>query len=178
MPTGFSRSAWCPRPSAWPRGASTHLEASTKADLEQLAHSYTSAVILPCSGFDGNGRYARAGFFVDAGGAVALGTDCGPDAAPCFSMPFAIALAVRFCGLSPAEAIVAATVNAAAVLGLADRGTVEPGQRADLVLLRHSDERRLGYEIGGNPVDVVICGGQRLAASGRTAAPFAPPAQA
>ena len=66
---------------------------------------------------------------------------------------------MRFCGLSPAEAIVAATVNAAAVLGLNDRGTIEPGQRADLLLLHHKDERLLAYELGGNPVDRVICGG-------------------
>ncbi len=149
-----------------------HLEAASKADLEQLAASRACAVFLPCAGFDSNQRYARAGFFVDAGGAVALGTDCGPGAAPTYSMPFAVALAVRFCGLSPAEAITAATVNAAAVLGLSDRGTVTAGQRADLVLLRHTDERMLGYEIGGNPVDLVICGGKRLEPAGRTVAPF------
>ncbi|MBI2497089.1 MAG: amidohydrolase family protein [Opitutae bacterium] len=74
-------------------------------------------------------------------------------------MPLAIALAVRFCGLTPAEAIVAATFNAAAVLGLTDRGNLAPGQRADLLLLHHKDERALAYELGGNPVDTVICGG-------------------
>ena len=148
-----------------------HLEAATKADLQLLAQSRTSAVILPCSGFDGHGRYARAGFFVDAGGAVALGTDCGPGAPPTYSMPFAIALAVRFCGLSPAEAITAATVNAAAVLGLSDRGTIVPGQRADLALLHHTDERMLAYEIGGNPVDLVLCAGRRTGPAGRTAVP-------
>ncbi len=149
-----------------------HLEAATRADLEQLAASRTTAVILPCTSLDSNQRYARAGFFVDAGGAVALGTDCGPGAAPTYSMPFAIALAVRHCGLAPAEAITAATVNAAAVLGLSDRGTIAAGQRADLVLLRHTDERMLGYEIGGNPVDLVVCGGKRLAPAGRTVPPF------
>jgi len=77
-------------------------------------------------------------------------------------MPLAIALAVRHCGLTPAEAIAAATVNAAAVLGLADRGRIEPGLRADLILLHHRDERQLAYELGGNPVDLVICGGQRI----------------
>jgi len=153
-----------------------HLEAASKADLQLLAASRTSAVILPCAGFDSNQRYARAGFFVDAGGAVALGTDCGPGAAPTYSMPFAIALAVRHCGLSPAEAITAATVNAAAVLGLSDRGTIAAGQRADLVLLRHTDERMLAYEIGGSPVDLVVCGGRRLAPAGRTMAPFEAPA--
>ena len=136
-----------------------HLEASTKADLLQLAKARTMGVILPCSGFHTDGRYARAGFFVDAGGAVALATNCNPGTSPTHSMPFAIALAVRFCGLTPAEAIVAATVNAATVLGLNDRGTIEPGQRADLLLLHHKDERQLAYELGGNPVAIVICNG-------------------
>jgi imidazolonepropionase len=136
-----------------------HLEASTKPDLLALAQSRTMGVILPCTGFHTDGRYARGGFFVDSGGGLALATNCNPGTAPTHSMPFAIALAVRFCGLSPAEAIVAATVNAAAVLGFSDRGTIEPGQRADLVLLRHKDERQLAYELGGNPVDQVICGG-------------------
>ena len=77
-------------------------------------------------------------------------------------MPFVIALAVRCCGLTPAEAITASTANAAAVLGLSDRGTIEPGQRADLILLRHRDERLLAHELGGNPVDWVISGGKRI----------------
>ncbi|HUG12888.1 MAG TPA: imidazolonepropionase [Opitutaceae bacterium] len=136
-----------------------HLEASTKADLALLAKSPTFGVILPCSGFQIDGRYARAGFFVDAGGALALATNCNPGTAPTHSMPFAIALATRFCGISPAEAIAAATVNAATLLGFSDRGTIAPGQRADLVLLCHKDERLLAYELGGNPVELVVAGG-------------------
>ena len=73
--------------------------------------------------------------------------------------PLAIATAVRFCKITPAEAIAAGTVNAAALLGYNDRGRIEPGLRADLILLRHKDERQLAYELGGNPVDTVICGG-------------------
>ena len=137
------------------------LEASSKADLLQLAQSPVCGVILPCTGFESNQRYARAGFLADAGGAVALATGCGPESAQVHSLPFAIALAVRYCGLSPAEAITACTVNAAAVLNLRDRGTIEPGQRADLILLRHRDERGLAWELGGNPVDLVICAGRR-----------------
>lgn len=136
-----------------------HLEASRKDDLTALAKSATLGVILPATGFHTDGRYARAGFFVDQGGALALATNCNPGSAPVHSMPFAIALAVRHCGLTPAEAIAAATVNAAAVLGLKDRGRIEPGLRADLILLHHRDERLLAYEVGGNPVDRVICGG-------------------
>ncbi len=137
-----------------------HLVASTKADLVALAGSQTIGVILPCSGFHTDGRYAKAGFFVDQGGAVALATDCNPGSAPGHSMPFAAALAVRRCGLTAQEAIAACTVNAAAVLGLRDRGTVEAGRRADLVLLEHTDERALAYEFGGNPVALVVCGGK------------------
>ncbi|HND62209.1 MAG TPA: imidazolonepropionase [Opitutaceae bacterium] len=139
-----------------------HLEAATKKDLVALAASETIGVILPATGFHTDQRYARAGFFVDQGGAVALATNCNPGTAPTHSMPLAIALAVRFCGLTPAEAIVAATVNAAAVLGLSDRGRIEAGLRADLILLHHKDERQLAYELGGNPVELVICGGRKV----------------
>lgn len=136
-----------------------HLEASTKADLEALAASPVMGVILPCTGFHLDGRFARGGYFVDQGGALALATNCNPGSAPGHSMPFAIALAVRRCGLTPQEAIAACTVNAAAVLGLNDRGTIEVGKRADMILLRHPDERMLAYEAGGNPVDLVLCAG-------------------
>jgi imidazolonepropionase len=137
-----------------------HLEAATKADLVALAGSQTSGVILPCTGFHSDGRFARAGFLVDQGGTVALATNCNPGSAPTHSMPFAIALAVRCCGLTPQEAITACTVNAASVLRLPDRGSVEIGKRADLILLQHLDERMLAYEVGGNPIDLVICGGK------------------
>jgi imidazolonepropionase len=139
-----------------------HLEAAKKDHLILLANSPTIGVILPSTGLHTDQRFTRAGFFVNQGGAVALATNCNPGSSPTHSMPLAIALAVRFCGLTPSEAIVAATANAAAVLGLADRGTIEPGKRADLILLRHRDERALAHELGGNPVDLVICGGVRI----------------
>ena len=137
-----------------------HWEAAKKSDLLALAASRTIGVALPCTGFHVDGRYARAGFLVDQGGSVALATNCNPGSSPSHSMPLAIALAVRFCGLTPAEAIAAATVNAATVLELNDRGALAVGQRADVLVLRHKDERTLAYEIGGNPVDTVICAGQ------------------
>lgn len=137
-----------------------HLEASTKKDLIALAQSPTLGVILPGTGLHTDQRFMRSRLFIEQGGALALATNCNPGTSPTHSIPLAIALAVRFCGLTPAEAIVAATVNAAAVLNLSDRGTIAPGQRADLVLLHHKDERALAYELGGNPVATVICGGQ------------------
>lgn len=140
-----------------------HLEATNLEGLGRLAATSTIGVVLPCAGFNTDGRYANARALVDAGGAVAVATNYNPGSAPCFSMPMAIALAVRFNKLSVEEAITAATVNAAAACGLFDRGVIAPGQRADLVLLRHLDERALAYEFGDNPVDVVIAGGKVVA---------------
>lgn len=140
-----------------------HLEAASKADLVALAASDTFAVFTPAASLHSGARYARAGAFADSGGLVVLASDYGATTSPAHAMPLVIALAVRCCGLAPAEAIAATTVNAAALLGLHDRGTIEVGQRADLILLRHRDERALAFEFGDNPVDVVIAGGKRVA---------------
>ncbi|MCB9846524.1 MAG: imidazolonepropionase [Phycisphaeraceae bacterium] len=136
-----------------------HLEATTPEDLSGLARSKSLGVMLPISGFHTDGRYADGRGFVDAGGALALATNFNPGSAPSGSMPLALALAVRLLGLSFQEAIAASTINGAALLGLADAGSVEVGQRADLVLLHHRDERELVHEIGGSPVRAVVCGG-------------------
>ena len=75
-------------------------------------------------------------------------------------MPFVVAVAVRHLGVTAAEAIQAVTRRPAEMLGFTDRGRIAVGCRADLVLLRYADERMLGYEVGGNPVDRVWCGGK------------------
>ncbi len=137
-----------------------HLEHANRADLQALAASDTFAVMLPGSSFHTGNRYARAGAFVDSGGLLALASDYGPHTAPSPSLAFAIALAVRQAGLTVAEAIVASTVNPATLLGFTDRGVIAPGLRADLVLLRHTDERQLAHEYGDNPVHRVICAGR------------------
>lgn len=137
-----------------------HLEATTPQDVETLAGSDTFAVILPVTPFHLGTPQAGARRLVDSGAAFCLATNCNPGSAPAFSMPLAVALAVRFCGLTPAEAIAAATVNPAALLNLPDRGRIAPGQRADLILLRHTDERQLAFELGDNPVDLVFAAGQ------------------
>ncbi len=140
-----------------------HLEASTPDDLRLLAQSKTMGVMLPCSGFHVDGRYGDGRAFVDAGGALAIATNCNPGSAPCLSIPMAIALAVRGCGLTPAEAICAATTNGAALLGLEDRGRIEPGARADLILLRFHDERELAHSFGGRAVEMVMVDGEVVA---------------
>jgi len=94
------------------------------------------------------------------GGKLCIATNYNPGSAPCPSMALIVALAVRYLGLSPQEALNAATANPAALLGLADRGRVAVGQRGDLLLLRESDERSVAFGFGDSPVQTVICGGR------------------
>jgi imidazolonepropionase len=136
-----------------------HLEASTAETRSAIAESDTFAVGLPICGFHLDGRYARLGDIVNAGGKVCVATNYNPGSAPSPSMPLAIALAVRHCGLTPEQAIVAATLNPACLLGLDRRGYIAQDAWADLILLHHTDERALPYEVGGNPVAMVIIRG-------------------
>lgn len=137
-----------------------HLEATAPATLERIAESGTFGVMLPVSGFHTDGRYANARHFLDCGGKLVLASNDNPGSSPCCSMPFALALAVRKLGLTPQEAIESATSRAADLLGATDRGTIRVGARADLLLLRHRDERSLAHELGGNPVICTIVGGK------------------
>ena len=146
-----------------------HLEASSPQMLALLASTWTdggrgvTGVGLPLCGMHmADGRYANLRTLVEAGGACAIATNCNPGSAPCISMPLAIAMAVRHCGLSPNQAILAATVNPAHVLGLPDTGRIEAGCRADIIMLDHADERALAYELDAGQVATVIAAGRLL----------------
>jgi len=94
---------------------------------------------------------------VDAGAAVALATDFNPGSAFCESLPVVMSLAATQLGLSPAEALSACTVNAAHVLGRADRiGRLASGFAADVVLLDAPDWRYVAYHLAGAVVATVI----------------------
>jgi imidazolonepropionase len=98
---------------------------------------------------------ARA--LADAGAAIALATDFNPGSAFCESLPLVCSLACTQLGLAPEEALATCTVNAAHVLGLADRrGRICAGQDADLVLLDAPDWRHLAYHLGGDLIAAVI----------------------
>jgi imidazolonepropionase len=140
-----------------------HLEATGPEGLARIAQSSTFGVMLPVSGFHTDQRFAAGRAFLDLGGKLVLASNYNPGSSPSSSMPLVIALAVRALGLSAAEAIRATTRSAAELLGLPDRGLIQIGARADLVLLRHRDERLLGYEIGGNPVERVWVAGRPIA---------------
>jgi len=140
-----------------------HLEASGDDELDAIGRApNTFAVMLPICGLHLDGRFASGRKFLDRSpnAKLAIATNFNPGSAPCGSMPTTIAAAVRNCGLTPAEAIAAATTAPAKLLGFSDRGTIAPGTRADLILLRHTDERMLAYEFGCSPIDMVISGGR------------------
>jgi imidazolonepropionase len=146
-----------------------HLEATTPEDAAFLARSRSIAVGLPvCVAHLGKsgGSSANLRSIVDGGGAVAVASNWNPGSAPSGSMPLVMGLAVRACGLTPGEALVAGTVNAAAVLGLNDRGRVQVGARADLVLWNCTDARELAFEFGGPGVAAVVAGGQMVVRAG------------
>jgi len=138
-----------------------HLMVTPPPARERLARSSTAAVLLPGTSFGlKSDRYADGRAWVDAGAVVALATDCNPGTAPNESMPFTIALACRMMGLTPAEAVVAATVNAAYAVGRAGVvGSLEPGKAADMAILDAEDYRELAYRFGGPLVHRVIVGG-------------------
>ena len=139
-----------------------HLVKTSAADVEALANSETVAVGLPCTPFGlADPAYTPAAAILEAGGLLAIATDVNPGTAWCENMQFAIALACRYMKLTPAQAIAAATINAAAAIGCADRlGSIEPGKQADLLLLSVPDYRHLGYRFGANLVHTVIKRGQ------------------
>jgi imidazolonepropionase len=106
-------------------------------------------------------RYAPVRRLVDAGVAVALATDCNPGSSHTESMPAIMALGCLGAGLSTEEALTAATLNAAAALGRADRlGSIEPGKQADLVVLDAPSPKHLVYHFGVNLVRHVVKAGR------------------
>jgi imidazolonepropionase len=139
-----------------------HLVCTPPDEIELLARSNTIAVALPGTPFGlGHHDYTPARALIDADGAVALATDCNPGTCWCENMQLMIALACRYMGMTPAEALSAATINAAHAVGLGDEvGSLEPGKRADLLLLDVPSYQHVGYRFGTNLVEGVIVGGQ------------------
>jgi imidazolonepropionase len=139
-----------------------HLEATGAVGVHALAASDVTAVLLPVSALFIGRPMPPARALVDSGAAVALATDFNPGSAFCESLPLVCALAATQLKLSPAEALAACTVNAAHVLGLAERkGRVVPGYDADLVLLDVPDWRYLAYHLGHDHVAAVVLAGRR-----------------
>lgn len=141
-----------------------HLDVTPPAEIEALAQSETVGVVLPAVNFNlGSAHFADARRLIDAGAALALSTDINPGSAPCPSLPLVMAIACRYQGLLPAEALNASTINAAYAIGLGDQlGSIEVGKQADLLVIGAPDYRHLAYQFGVNLVERVIKKGQIL----------------
>ncbi len=135
-----------------------HLDRIHALDINELAASDTVAVLIPAANFFlGLKNYAPARRLIDAGAAVALATDFNPGTSPTVNMQFILSLACGYLRMTPAEAIVAATINAAYSLGRADRlGSLEPGKDADIIVMDVDDYRAIPYYVGWNHCAMTI----------------------
>jgi imidazolonepropionase len=140
-----------------------HLARASTDGLRALERSGTVAVLLPGSALFVGYPPPDGRRFVAHRVPIAIGTDHNPGTSPLEGMPAAIALAVTLCGLTPHEAIVAATINAAHALGRGKRtGALVEGRRADIVVLDTDDERELAYRLGARLVRSVYANGRSV----------------
>ncbi|WP_335971120.1 MULTISPECIES: imidazolonepropionase [Streptomycetaceae] len=137
----------------------THL---TDADVDALASGGTVATLLPGAEFSTRAAYPDARRLLDAGATVALSTDCNPGSSYTSSMAFCVAVAVRDMGMTPDEAVRAATLGGARALRRTDVGTVAPGARADLHLLDAPTHVHLAYRPGVPLTAAVWQAGERV----------------
>jgi len=135
-----------------------HLEQIDTDDTQALAGSQTVATLLPGSVFHlGLSRYPPARALIDAGAPVALATDFNPGSSPTLSMQMILSLACTQMRMTPAEAIVAATINGAHALGRARSiGSLEPGKQADLCMMEVENYRQIPYFFGMNHCRMTI----------------------
>ncbi|MGM0591128.1 MAG: imidazolonepropionase [Halobacteriota archaeon] len=146
-----------------------HLLMATHGDIEALVEAGVVPVFLPGTAFSLGVGYADARTALDRGAAVAVATDFNPN---CYSqsMGFAVALACIEMGLTPAEALVAATRNGALALER-DGGTLREGDPADFAVLNAPSHVGVPYNFGVNVVDAVLKGGDLVVEGGRVVTP-------
>ncbi len=138
-----------------------HLNYTDKEGIQALARSGVIAVLLPAAAFSlMMTRYPDARLMIDNGVPVALGTDFNANSwIP--NMQCTIAIACYMMKITPAEAICAATINAAhAIHRASEVGSLEVGKQADVIILDAPSHLFLGYSFGVNLVEKVICGGR------------------
>lgn len=149
-----------------------HLERVNAADIRALAKSHTVATLLPgCDFHLGLKQYAPARALLDGGAIVALATDYNPGTSPTVSMPMILSLACTQLRMTPAEAISAATINAAYSLRRENRvGSLEVGKQADVAIFNVEDYREIPYYFGVNKCWMTIKKGQIISSFQGTAA--------
>ena len=145
-----------------------HLDHLTMQDLRALAHSNVVAALVPGANFHlGLMHYPRGRQLIEAGAAVTLATDFNPGTSPTLNMQFVLALACDAMRFTPAEAISAATLNAAYSLRRHHLcGSLEPGKQADLAVMAVDDYRKIPYYFGVNHCALTVKRGRVIARSG------------
>ena len=138
-----------------------HLDYISERGMQLMAEKKTIGVLLPGVPFHlMTSRYAPARKLIEVGVPIALATDFNPGSCPTFSMQMIVALACRELKMTPAEAINAATINAAYALDRGDKvGSIEVGKRADIIVLDIPNHRQLPYWFGVNLVAKVVKNG-------------------
>lgn len=140
-----------------------HLLKARVEDLEAMAKSGVVATCLPITAFTLKEDYANARMMIDRGLAVAIASDLNPGSCYSHSIPLAMALGVLYMSMTMEEVLSAVTLNAAAALGLAgDRGSIEKGKIADILILEAPSYKHLAYNVGMNIVDTVIKRGKTV----------------
>jgi imidazolonepropionase len=140
-----------------------HLLAASDAGISRMAAAGVVATLLPATAYSLRKPYARAKDMLAKGVPLALATDCNPGSSFCESMPFVISLAVLNMGLSPAEALTAATLNSAYAIGLAGKvGSLEVGKQADFLLLDGESPAILAFHAGVSPLLAVYKRGEKI----------------
>jgi imidazolonepropionase len=139
-----------------------HLEHVSAAGIDALARAGVAAVLLPLASFTLGQAPPPVRRLRAAGVTLVVASDANPGTSPTESLPFAMALGVRMYGLSPDEAILGATRHAAAALGLADRGVLRAGARADLVAWDLPHEHAIVQPWGVSKTRLVLAGGRAL----------------
>ncbi|HXX24623.1 MAG TPA: imidazolonepropionase [Terriglobia bacterium] len=139
-----------------------HLDNVSAADIRALSRSDVVATLLPGANFHlGLKAYPPARTLIEAGSIVALATDFNPGTSPTLNMQFILSLACSALRMTPAEAIAAATINAAYALRRADRlGSIEPRKQADLIVMDVSDYREIPYYFGVNHCRMTVKAGR------------------
>jgi imidazolonepropionase len=124
-----------------------HLGAITEDGIQCIANSEVVATLLPSTLFMlGEKHYAPARKLIERGAAVALATDFNPGTSPTMNMQFIMSLACTQMRMTPAETIVAATINGACAVRRAERlGSIEPGKQADVAVYEVEDYREIPY---------------------------------
>jgi imidazolonepropionase len=143
-----------------------HLEHASDDDMRALAAAGVVGVILPGAALTLGGLPPSGRRLLDAGVVVAIATDCNPGTSNTASMPLMVSLAVALAGMTPAEALVAATAGGAAALQLGNRGVLRAGAHCDLAILENDRWLDIAYHLGSGGVASTVRRGEVISGAG------------